>query len=163
MALTCDGIGGVIVETEAYGGADDPASHAFRGPTERNRAMFGEPGLAYVYFIYGNHFCLNVVAHAAEAAGAVLIRALEPRWGLETMRARRGGLSDRLLTSGPGRLCQALAIDRRHYGSPFDGSAGLLLQAGETAASAASGRIGIRHAADRPLRFTIPGNRYLSR
>ena len=162
MNLTCDGVGGLIVETEAYGGAEDPASHAFRGPTDRNRAMFGEPGLAYVYFIYGNHFCLNVVAHAPQAAGAVLIRALEPRWGLDTMRSRRGpSITDRLLASGPGRLCQALGIDRRHYGLGFDGE--LRLSAGEPVPVAASPRIGIRHAADRPLRFTIPGNRYLSR
>lgn len=163
MSLTCEGVGGIIVETEAYGGSDDPASHAFRGPTDRNRAMFGEPGLAYVYFIYGNHFCLNVVAHAADAAGAVLIRALEPLWGLPEMRARRGGVADRLLTSGPGRLCQALGIDRRHYGVPFDGSAGLLLQAAEPVEIVSGVRIGIRQAADRPLRFTIPGNRYVSR
>ena len=161
MALTCDGVGGIIVETEAYGGADDPASHAFRGPTDRNRAMFGEPGLAYVYFIYGNHFCLNVVAHAPGAAGAVLIRALEPRLGLDTMRGRRKGMANRLLTSGPGRLGQALGIDRSHYGLPFAGR--LRLGPGEAVAAAASPRIGIRLAADRPLRFTIPGNRYVSR
>lgn len=163
MSLTCQGVGGLIVETEAYGGADDPASHAFRGPTERNRAMFGEPGLAYVYFIYGNHFCLNVVAHADKAAGAVLIRALEPRWELATMRERRVGVDDRLLTSGPGRLCQALAVDRRHYGQAFDGSADLALAPGESVQVASGPRIGIRQAAERPWRFTVPGNRHLSR
>ena len=105
-----------IVETEAYRATDDPASHAYRGITERNRVMFGPVGIAYVYFSYGAHWMLNVVAHAEGEAGAVLIRAAEPLTGLELMAERRGADRPESLLSGPGKLCRALAITKDHNG-----------------------------------------------
>lgn len=105
-------LAGRIVEVEAYGGPEDSTSHAARGSNGRARGMFGEVGRAYVYLIYGMHACLNVVAHAEGGVGAVLIRALAPEAGVESMRRLRGGVPDRLIASGPGRLCQALAVDR---------------------------------------------------
>lgn len=104
--------GGIITETEAYMGADDPASHAFRGPSQRNQVMFGPPGYAYVYFTYGLHYCLNVVTGAAGEASAVLIRALEPTRGIELMQQRRGVKNLTNLTTGPAKLTQALGLDR---------------------------------------------------
>ncbi len=111
-------VGGRVVETEAYGGPGDPGSHADRAPNGRARIMFGPPGVAYVYFTYGMHHCMNVVTGPEGEAGAVLLRAIEPVWG--TGRMRRGApptLADGLLGSGPGRLCRALGIDRRHNGT----------------------------------------------
>ena len=104
-------LAGQIVEVEAYTGADDAASHAHRGRTARNAPMFGPPGHAYVYFIYGMHWMFNVVAHPQDPPGAVLVRALVPQEGRDTMRVYRGGCPDEILTSGPARLAQALAID----------------------------------------------------
>ncbi len=125
--LRAGDVSGRIVEVEAYRGADDPASHAFRGPTKRNQTMFGRPGLLYVYFTYGMHFCANVVCHADGEPGAVLVRALAPLGGLEEMRERRSDrpdrpgppgrvLRDQDLCSGPAKLCEALGLDKSHDG-----------------------------------------------
>ncbi len=157
---------GRIVETEAYFGTDDPAAHAFAGRTARNAVLWGLPGHAYVYFIYGLHACLNVSCEPDGIAGCVLLRALAPLEGLDVMAALRGlepGAAPRLLTSGPGRLCQALAITRECLNGAdlLDPSGDLLLldaepgyQPGEIAATP---RIGITKAADRPLRFLLAG------
>src|SRR5256884_5029166 len=117
--LLFNGVGGEIVELEAYHHTD-PAAHSYRGPTQRNAVMFGPPGFAYVYRSYGIHWCLNFVCEEEGIADAVLIRALEPRLGLETMRERRGLEQERLLCAGPGRLCQALRASRAHDWLPLD-------------------------------------------
>lgn len=163
--LGSDVLKGAIVETEAYASHEDPASHAHRGATPRNRSMFGPPGRAYVYFIYGNHFCLNVVAHPEGAAGAVLLRALEPLEGLEQMRALRGEKPDRQLCSGPGKLCQALKITRELDGCDLlDPSGPLWLEPGAAPSRLGRGpRIGIQKAADLPWRFWAHQNPHVSR
>lgn len=160
--LRVAGVGGLIVETEAYDG-EDPASHSFSGPTPRNRAMFGPPGHAYVYRSYGIHWCFNLVCREAGHGAGVLIRALEPLWGLEVMRERRGGLADRLLCAGPGRLCQALAIDGGHDGLPLAEPPFLLEPAAAEVAVLAGPHIGISRAREVPWRFGLAGSRYLSR
>ena len=154
---------GKIVEVEAYRGPRDPASHAYRR-TPRSQIMWGRPGTAYVYFTYGNHYCINVVTEPEGVAGAVLLRALEPLEGIEVMRRARGIHDDLLLTSGPGRLTQAMAIGRNHNGVDLTRPP-LYLARGPTnpAAVAASPRIGIRAAAGRMWRFYVPGNLYVSR
>lgn len=157
---------GIIVETEAYLGGDDLASHSAAGITNRTRVIFGPPGHAYVYLSYGMHECLNIVAEPDGKAGCVLIRALEPVEGLEIMRARRRKAgSPRDLTSGPGKLTQALAITRKHNGA--DVTRGDLIVRNPASQHAieigVTKRIGITKCADLPLRFTIQGNRYLSR
>jgi len=159
--LTLDGVGGVVVETEAYR-RDDPASHSFNGPTPRNAAMFGPPGRAYVYRSYGMHWCLNLVC-GTEPGGAVLIRALAPICGVDIMRARRGCDDLRKLCAGPGRLCQALNVGRDHDGlamtaAPFS----LTLQ--DTPVDLDVGvRIGISEAAEQPWRFGLAGSPFVSR
>jgi len=162
--------GGLIVETEAYR-VDDPASHGFRGETARNRSMFGEPGTAYVYFIYGNHHCVNVVCRERGLAEAVLIRALAPRFGMEAMRRCRRGLPDRQWTSGPGKLCAALGIDRSHDGLDLcDSTSAVRLARHPNVAEArreqgpiVSGpRVGISKAATWPLRFRLAGSVFCS-
>lgn len=145
---------GRIVETEAYR-QDDPASHSFRGPSARNASMFGPPGRAYVYLIYGTHHCLNVVTEPTGVGAAVLIRALEPLVGIEAMRARRAHPK---LTDGPGRLCQALGIDRRLDGEDLLRSESLYLLADVPQPAErilATPRIGISKAVERPWRFVL--------
>lgn len=156
--LYVDGVGGRIVEVEAYD-RNDPASHAFRGPTKRNASMFGPPGRAYVYRSYGVHWCLNFVCRES----AVLIRALEPLAGIETMEQRRGLDALRLLCAGPGRLCQALAVDRKHDGLPLDAPPFELRPRAAGVELVAGPRIGITKAAELPWRFGLAGSRFLSR
>ena len=158
--LLVDGVGGLIVETEAYH-PDDPASHSFGGPSARNAAMFGPPGRAYVYRSYGIHWCMNVVA---QRGSAVLLRALEPTAGLDRMRERRGLDDPRALCSGPGKLCQALAITRDHDGLPLDGPPFQMLpRNGGPPELVAGPRIGITKAADEPWRFGLAGSPFVSR
>lgn len=173
LRRTADGswAGGVIAETEAYL-ANDPACHGFRGETARNRHMFGPPGRAYVYFIYGNYFCCNAVCAAPGVGEAVLIRAIEPTFGLEWMKGNRPVTKPRELTSGPAKLCLALAIER-----PLDGAdlcapgsdliiarnpdvGQLTRQHGPIVTTT---RIGLSVAADLPLRFYLEGSEFVSR
>lgn len=159
--LLHDGVGGPLVETEAYMGLEDPASHAFRGPTPRARPMFEQVGRAYVYFSYGNHYCMNVVAHAPGKAGAVLLRALEPVCGVEKMIERRKRSTQ--LASGPGRLCQALGVTLDHNGADLL-NGNLRLGAADQRPPVQIGpRIGISKNKDAPLRFTHRGSKYVSR
>ncbi|NDV88594.1 DNA-3-methyladenine glycosylase [Aurantimonas aggregata] len=160
--LLVDGVGGVIVETEAYD-HEDPASHSFRGPTARNAAMFGPPGRAYVYRSYGIHWCFNIVCGADQTGSAVLIRALEPLAGLAAMQERRRMEDPRLLCAGPGRLTQALAITADHDGLPLDAPPFRLERGPTPEAIVAGPRIGITQAADIPWRFGIAGSRFVSR
>jgi DNA-3-methyladenine glycosylase len=154
---------GRIVETEAYLGADDPASHAARLRTGRVEAMWGEPGIAYVYRSYGIHAMLNVVTEPLGATGAVLIRALEPVIGIDLMRIRRGLEEERLLCSGPGKLCQALAIGLDLHGADLVTSDRLWIAPGEPASNVStSGRIGISRGQAHPWRFWITGNPHVS-
>jgi DNA-3-methyladenine glycosylase len=157
---------GRIVETEAYLGYDDPASHGYRHRRNaRNGALFGPPGIWYVYLSYGMHWCANLVCQRAGLASAVLLRALEPLEGLDVMRERRGEMPDRQLCSGPGRLCQALGIDRDLDGLSMAGGPVVVLRGTRVAASAISAtpRIGITKAADWPLRFHLAGSSWTSR
>jgi DNA-3-methyladenine glycosylase len=155
---------GRIVEVEAYLGASDPASHAWRGPTDRNRAMFGPPGRVYVYFTYGNHFCMNVVTDFEGVASAVLIRALQPLEGIDVMQRRRG--RDRIvdLASGPGKLAQALAIDRAAYGVDLTAGPLWIEDDGHPGVSwVRTPRIGVSAAADLPYRFVVADSPFVSR
>jgi len=160
--LLVDGVGGTIVEVEAYD-HEDPAAHGYRGRTERNASMFGPPGHAYVYRSYGIHWCLNLVCEEEGSASAVLLRALEPTSGLDAMRARRGREDDRLLCAGPGRLCQALAVTREHDGMPLDQPPFELRARAHKPDVVAGTRVGITRAAERPWRYGLEGSRFLSR
>lgn len=161
---------GRIVETEAYFGTDDPAAHSAAGRTARTEVLFGPPGHAYVYLIYGMYSCLNVSCEPEGQAGSVLVRALEPLEGIATMAVNRGlgpGAKPSALTAGPGRLCQALAITRAHHnGMDLTNSASELQiqQDGVVVPDVCiTPRIGVRLAAERPLRFTVAGNPCVSR
>jgi len=160
--LLVDGVGGIIVETEAYE-ADDPASHSFAGQRPRNRAMFGPPLTAYVYRSYGVHWCVNIVTGPVGHGAAVLLRAIEPTAGLAVMAERRRTAEPRLLASGPGRLTEALGISIAHDGLPLDAPPFELIPREGAPDIVAGPRIGITKAADRPWRFGLSGSRYLSR
>jgi DNA-3-methyladenine glycosylase len=162
VTLLVDGVGGRIVEAEAYH-HEDPASHGYRGRTERNAAMFGPPGHAYVYRSYGIHWCLNFVCEEEGAASAVLIRALEPSYGLDEMRSRREVEDPRLLCSGPGKLCQALGVTREHDGLPLDRPPFELRPHEDDVDIATGPRIGLTKAAELPWRYAEAGSRFLSR
>jgi DNA-3-methyladenine glycosylase len=160
MRLFVDGVGGQVVETEAYD-RDDPASHSFGGRTVRNASMFGPPGHAYVYRSYGMHWCLNLVCGAAPGS-AVLIRALEPERGLDAMRARRGEVAPRDLCRGPGRLCQALAITGALDGRSMDVPPFAVLDRTNIPQVVAGPRIGITRGVETAWRFGVAGSRFLS-
>ncbi len=169
-ALVVSHAGGVptsarIVETEAYLGYRDPASHGYlHRRNERNAALFGPPGSWYVYLSYGIHWCANVVCEGEGTASAVLLRALEPVEGIATMRERRGRVDDRDLCSGPGKLCQALGITRQLDGLMMPGSEVVVLrsQVALPVEVAVTPRIGITKAANWPLRFLVDGNQHVS-
>ncbi len=160
--LLVDGVGGRIVEVEAYD-QEDPASHGYGGRTARNEAMFGPPGHAYVYRSYGIHWCLNLVCGEEGTAEAVLIRALEPTAGIDEQRARRGLDDLRLLCAGPGRVCQALAITRDQDGLPLDRPPFRLEGRREVPEVVTGPRIGITRATELSWRYGLAGSRFLSR
>jgi DNA-3-methyladenine glycosylase len=162
VTLLVDGIGGPIVEVEAYD-QEDPASHAFRGRTDRNAVMFGPAGYAYVYRSYGIHWCINFVCDEPGRAEAVLIRALAPERGIEEMRVRRGVLAERALCSGPGKLCQSLAITRAHDGLPLDEPPFELVARTSTPSIISGPRIGITRAVERRWRYGLKDSPFLSR
>ena len=160
--LLVNGVGGVIVEVEAYHHTD-PAAHSYRGPTTRNAVMFGPAGVAYVYRSYGIHWCLNFVCEAEGSASAVLIRALEPVDGLAQMRRRRSMPDERALCSGPGKLCEALGVTVRHNGLALD-RAPFELRARKDQPDIVTGpRIGITKAVDAPWRYGLKGSKFLSK
>ena len=158
-------LSGMIVETEAYYGAEDPASHAYRGVTPRNKVMFGPAGFSYVYFTYGNHHCLNCVTEQEGKAGAVLIRALEPLEGLDVIKKNRPGCSIENLTNGPGKLAQAFGLTRTHSGLDLT-EANLYItgpKSPQLMHISVSKRIGITRAKDQLLRFHLTGNKFVSK
>jgi DNA-3-methyladenine glycosylase len=160
--LLLKGAGGVIVEVEAYHHTD-PAAHSFGGQTPRNAVMFGPPGHAYVYRSYGIHWCLNFVCEREGSASAVLIRALEPTAGLAAMRRRRGVKDERLLCSGPGRLCEALGLTGAHNGLALDRPPFELRVRASAPKIAIGPRIGITKAVESPWRYGLKGSRFLSK
>jgi DNA-3-methyladenine glycosylase len=159
--LLVDGVGGRIVEVEAYD-HEDPAAHGYRGRTPRNASMFGPPGHAYVYRSYGIHWCLNFVCEEEGTASAVLVRALEPTHKLDLMARRRGAAERRLLCSGPGRLCQALGLTGQNDGEALDRPP-FELYAGEDAEVVAGPRVGLTKASERPWRYGEAGSPFLSK
>jgi DNA-3-methyladenine glycosylase len=160
--LLVNGVGGIIVEVEAYHHTD-PAAHSFRGPTPRNMVMFGPPGFAYVYRSYGIHWCVNFVCEKEGSASAVLIRALEPTHGIAAMRRRRGLHEDRSLCSGPGKLTEALGITDKHNGLPLDAPPIGVYARRQTPEIAAGVRIGITKAIELPWRYGLKGSKFLSK
>lgn len=160
--LLFDGVGGRIVELEAYHHTE-PAAHSFRGPTPRNAVMFGPAGYAYVYRSYGIHWCLNFVCEPKGSASAVLIRAIEPTVGLKVMRRRRGLTDERLLCAGPGRVCQALGITAAQNGMALDAPPFELLARAGTVEVVTGPRIGITKAAELPRRYGLKDSRFLSK
>ena len=162
VTLLVNGVGGVIVEVEAYHHTE-PAAHSFRGPTPRNLVMFGPPGFAYVYRSYGIHWCVNFACEKEGSASAVLIRAMEPTHGIAAMRGRRGLQDLRALCSGPGKLTAALGITNRHNGLALDAPP-IALHARTAKAEIVSGvRIGLTKAVDLPWRYGLKGSRFLSK
>ena len=160
--LLVNGVGGIIVEVEAYHHTD-PAAHSFRGPTPRNQVMFGPPGFTYVYRSYGIHWCVNFVCEKEGSASAVLSRALEPTHGIPAMRRRRGMHDDRSLCSGPGKLTEALAITSKHNGLALD-TPPIALHARTSEPDILAGpRIGITKAVELPWRYGLKGSKFLSK
>ncbi|HYC12360.1 MAG TPA: DNA-3-methyladenine glycosylase [Nitrososphaerales archaeon] len=156
-------LSGIIVETEAYRGSGDPASHAYHGKTRRNEVMFGEPGHAYVYFTYGNHFCLNLTCEPTGKPAAVLVRAIEPMEGIDVMKGNRGVEDVRNLTSGPGKLTKALGIARVLNGEDLVTSARLFLEEGmKPSGVGTSPRVGVTEGGERNWRFFARGSLFLS-
>jgi DNA-3-methyladenine glycosylase len=162
VTLLLNGIGGEIVEVEAYHHTD-PAAHSYGGPTPRNMVMFGPPGYGYVYRSYGIHWCVNFVCEPEGSASAVLIRALKPTAGLATMRRRRGVADERLLCSGPGRLCEALGITDKHNGLALDAPPFELRPRAAKPDVVVGVRIGLTKAVEQPWRYGLAGSRYVSK
>jgi DNA-3-methyladenine glycosylase len=160
--LLVNGVGGRLVEVEAYH-QTDPAAHSYHGPTERNAVMFGPPGFAYVYRSYGIHWCLNFVCEPKGSASAVLVRAIEPTAGLTAMRRRRGTAEERLLCSGPGRVCEALGVTGAYSGLALTAPPFEIFARSGRAEVVAGPRIGITKAADLPWRYGEKGSRFLSK
>jgi DNA-3-methyladenine glycosylase len=160
--LLIDGVGGTIIEVEAYHHTD-PAAHSYVGRTERNAVMFGPAGYAYVYRSYGIHWCLNFVCEHEGSASAVLIRALEPTQGLASMRRRRGLREERALCSGPGKLCEALGVTHKHNGLPLDRAPFELRARRELPDIVTGARIGITKAAEKPWRYGLKDSKFLSK
>jgi DNA-3-methyladenine glycosylase len=160
--LLVDGVGGRLVEVEAYRQTDS-AAHSFNGPTPRNAVMFGLPGFAYVYRSYGIHWCLNFVCEPKGSASAVLIRAIEPTAGLSIMKRRRGTSDEQLLCSGPGRLCEALGITHAQNGLALNAPPFKLIARDGPGEVVAGPRIGLTKAVDKPWRYGLKGSRFLSK
>lgn len=160
--LLVDGVGGVIVEVEAYHHTE-PAAHSFNGPTPRNMVMFGPPGFLYVYRSYGIHWCMNFVCEKEGSASAVLIRAIQPTYGIPAMRRRRGLHDERMLSSGPGKLCEAMAVTNRHNGLALDAPP-IAIHARRRKPEIVSGlRIGITKAIKLPWRYGLKGSKFMSK
>ncbi len=157
-----DGVGGIITEVEAYHHTE-PAAHSFNGPTPRNLVMFGPPGFLYVYRSYGIHWCMNVVCEKEGSASAVLIRAIEPTHGIPAMRRRRGLHDERMLCSGPGKLCEAMAVSDKHNGLALDAPPIAIYARGRKPDIVSGLRIGITKAAELPWRYGLKGSKFLSK